>query len=262
MKTPFLIIICFVVCFQQKVSSQNEDQVVKVLSYNIHYGIGMDSKKDLVRIAEIIKQSDADIIGLQEIADEDMAEELAELTDLSVVFGPSKETNAEYGDAILSKYPFKYVGNTSIPSASSSRYEAMCVDVDLSEIYGQNCTVRLINTHFDWLGTVASEVARKGAVEVIEEVFFIESLNSLALLTGDLNATPASEPLRLLKDNGWIFEAGDKEIFTEPSSKPNKQIDYVLARPSNRWRIIDVEVIDEPIASDHLPVLMTLEFIP
>ena len=52
-----------------------------------------------------------------------------------------------------------------------------------------------------------------------------------------------------------------KELPTVPSVNPKKQIDYVLVRPSKRWRVIDVSVIDEKLASDHCPILMTLELI-
>ena len=40
---------------------------LNVMSYNIHVGIGMDKKLDLARIAEVIRRSRADIVGLQEV---------------------------------------------------------------------------------------------------------------------------------------------------------------------------------------------------
>jgi len=261
MKTLILLIISFPLFFTQETIAQENPVTIKVLSYNIHYGVGMDSKKDLSRIAKVIKQVKPDIVGLQEISDSIMTEELSELTNMIAVFGPSKEKMSGYGDAILSKYPFKYVGNHSIPSASSSRYEAMCVDIDLSQVYGKGSTVRFINTHFDWLNTIGSKVARKGAVEVIETAFFTDSLNYPSLLTGDLNATPDSNPLKLLQKNGWVYEDFEKDLFTIPVVNPKMQIDYVLIRPAKRWHIISVKVIDEPMASDHLPILMTLELL-
>ena len=261
MKTLILLIISFLFLLTQETIAQKKPVTIKILSYNIHYGIGMDSKKNLSRIADVIKQVKPDIVGLQEISDSTMTVELSELTNMKAVFGPSKETMSGYGDAILSKYSFKYVGNQSIPSASSSRYQAMCVDVDLSQVYGKGAVVRFITTHFDWLKTIGSKVARKGAVEVIETAFFSDSLNYPSLLTGDLNANPDSAPLKLLQKKGWIHEDFNKDLFTIPVVNPNIQIDYVLARPAKRWHIISVKVIDEPMASDHLPILMTLELL-
>ena len=40
---------------------------VKVMSYNIHHAVGEDNVLDLERIAKVIEDSDAEIIGLQEV---------------------------------------------------------------------------------------------------------------------------------------------------------------------------------------------------
>lgn len=264
----------FIILREENFIAQNT-KTIKILSYNIHYGVGMDSQKDLKRIADVINKLNPDIVGLQEVSDSSMTAILGELTKMNAVFGPSIEKETPnlyhlldipvpqsqlfYGDAILSKHPFEYVGNLSIPSASSSRYEAMCTDVNLSGIYGEDTHIRFINTHFDYLETISSKVARKGAVEVIETAFFDGSNALPAILTGDLNATPQSEPIELLQTRGWVTNISEKNLLTVPSVKPKKQIDYVMVRPKQKWRIIDVKVIDEPLASDHLPILMTLE---
>jgi len=264
----------FIVLKEENFRAQNT-KTIKILSYNIHYGVGMDSQKNLKRIADVIKKLDPDIVGLQEVHDSSMTAILGELTKMKAVFGPSMEKETPnlyrlldipvpqsqlfYGDAILSKHPFEYVGNLSIPSASSSRYEAMCADVNLSGIYGKDTPVRFVNTHFDYLKTIGSKVARKGAVEVIETAFFDDSNALPAILTGDLNATPHSEPIELLQTKGWITNTVDKNLLTVPSVEPKKQIDYIMVRPQQKWRIVDIKVIDEPLASDHLPILMTLE---
>lgn len=230
---------------------------IKVMSYNIHYGKGMDGKIDLPRIARVILEESPDLVGLQEIKDHAMAETLGHLTGMRFVFGPSLGKNDGYGDAILSKHPFDWVENYSIPSASSSRYQAMGVDVDLSEEYGKGIKVRLINTHFDWLRTIGSREARLAAVEVIEKGFFADP-SIAAILTGDLNATPESDPLMRLAAKGWVIESLGNPLKTIPSKAPTRQIDYVLLRSMQEWKVTEVVVLDEPVASDHLPVVMTL----
>ncbi len=59
-----------------------------------------------------------------------------------------------------------------------------------------------------------------------------------------------------------VHENFNKDLFTIPVVNPNRQIDYVLTRPAKKWHIVNIEVIDEPMASDHLPILMTLELLP
>ena len=77
------------------------------------------------------------------------------------------------------------------------------------------------------------------------------------ILAGDLNAIPDSKPLAILKAK-WTV-AG-KEVPTFPAAKPAKQIDYVLSR-SAALRAVAVSVPDEPVASDHRPVLAVFEWV-
>ncbi|MBI0401558.1 endonuclease/exonuclease/phosphatase family protein [Cyclobacterium marinum] len=277
-KTFLLIFIGFYLFSLQILMAQEHRLILKVLSYNIHYGIGMDSQKDLARIAEVINRLNPDIVGLQEVSDSSMVGTLAALTGMHGVFGASTEveppnlyhllgvevpeSQLHYGDGILSRRPFKYLGNTSIPSASSSRYEAMAVDISLAEETGKETEIRFITTHFDYLETVGSIAARKASVGVIEETYVDGEKQIPTILTGDLNATPKSDVLDLLKQRGWVNTDFGKALYTVPSISPVKQIDYVLVRPENRWKIIDVNVIEEDLASDHLPLLMTLELLP
>ena len=256
-----LALTIFLASFQTKSTHKSENKTIKVLSYNIHYGLGMDKKLDLKRIANVILSHDPDLVGLQEIGDSTMTAELGKLTGMKSVFGQSLGRMDGYGDAILSKHPLKWVNNYSIPSASSSRYQAMGVDVDLSGIYQKGTVVRLINTHFDWLKTIGSQEARLATVEVIERGFFTENANISAILTGDLNAVPESLPLQKLEQKGWVQETLGKDLKTIGSQNPRKQIDYVLVRPRKNWKIIDIEVLNEPIASDHLPILLTIELL-
>ncbi|MEM6672427.1 MAG: endonuclease/exonuclease/phosphatase family protein, partial [Planctomycetota bacterium] len=229
---------------------------LEVMSYNIHYGVGMDGDLDLARIAAIISAEAPDIVGLQEIGDRAMAEELSRLTGMAVVFGPSKGSDEAYGDAVLCRHPFEWVGNLSVPSASSSRYQAMAIDVDVSSLYGPGRAVRFVNTHFDWTDSIGSEESRRASVTVIERAF-CGDLGGPGLLAGDLNATPDSAPLRDLREAGWHLPDVGQPMATHGAPDPTQQIDYVLVRPREAWRVDDVRVLDEPVASDHYPVVLT-----
>lgn len=257
-----LILLSIVLAISSTVVAGNKQKetpkTLKVMSYNIRYTFGMDEKHDIERIAKVISKQAPDIVGLQEIGDSAMAAKLGELTGMKFVFGPSKENEKEYGDAVLCRFPFEWVGNFSIPSASSSRYQVMGIDVDLSELYGAGTKVRFLNTHFDWLKSIGSQEARLATVDVIERGF-VENCNLPLLLTGDLNATPDSAPLKKLKKKGWVNKEGGEELHTIPVVNPNRQIDYVLVRPKRVWNIVEIEVVQEEVASDHLPVVMTLE---
>ncbi len=261
-KALFLVLIVVIIATRYSFFQKDKGNVqIKVMSYNIHYGIGMDDQKDLQRIAKVIMDQRPDLVGLQEIGDSAMAAKLGELTGMQFVFGPSLGNMSGYGDAILSKYPFEWVNNYSIPSASSSRYQVMGIDVDLSSVFGESTKIRFINTHFDWLKTIGSEEARLAAVEVIEKGFFGDKQNLPTVLTGDLNAVPSSEPLKRLESKGWIYCSLGNKLYTIRSTNPTRQIDYILFRPASGWEVVDVKVLDEPVASDHLPIVMTLKLL-
>ena len=42
-----------------------------VVSYNIHRGVGLDRRRDLDRIADVIAEISPDVVGLQEVIRED-----------------------------------------------------------------------------------------------------------------------------------------------------------------------------------------------
>jgi endonuclease/exonuclease/phosphatase family metal-dependent hydrolase len=69
------------------------------------------------------------------------------------------------------------------------------------------------------------------------------------ILAGDLNARPGSEPMKELLARRWVDTVA-----------PQSSIDYVLTRRSDPWRIVEVNVVEELVASDHKPILVILEW--
>jgi endonuclease/exonuclease/phosphatase family metal-dependent hydrolase len=49
---------------------------------------------------------------------------------------------------------------------------------------------------------------------------------------------------------------------TFPVDRPTRQIDFILFRPSGRWKVVESRVLDEPVASDHRPFFAVLELRP
>jgi endonuclease/exonuclease/phosphatase family metal-dependent hydrolase len=98
-----------------------------------------------------------------------------------------------------------------------------------------------------------------------ERVASAQAINELAakirerpaLLAGDLNDTSGSQTLQQL-GKVWT-SANHQPLATVPVTKPIYQIDFILFRPANRWKAVEVRVLDEAVASDHRPVLAVLE---
>ena len=125
------------------------------------------------------------------------------------------------------------------------------------------------NTHFDHVG----EEARLRSAELI--LTMIDSLNPAGLpfvLTGDLNLTPESAPLRLLSDtltDAFVaapVRLGPAGTFTgfDYATPATRRIDYVFAGPGvaveNFATLTDA--VGGRYASDHFAVLATLHLRP
>ncbi|MFX1340465.1 MAG: endonuclease/exonuclease/phosphatase family protein [Promethearchaeota archaeon] len=80
---------------------QQNTERIKVMTWNIHTGVGIDDKYDIGRITEEIKSNKADIVGLQEV-NEKIARRIAKRLDMEYFY--HDELDGEDGNAILSKY--------------------------------------------------------------------------------------------------------------------------------------------------------------
>src|SRR6266550_6659404 len=88
-------------------------RTLRVMTYNIHVGVGMDKKLDLKRIADVINDQHPDLVGLQEVdrgvkrtQGIDEIAELARLTRMQFVFAHNLDyQGGQYGVAILSRFP-------------------------------------------------------------------------------------------------------------------------------------------------------------
>ena len=101
---------------------------IKFMTYNIHFGQGMDDLLNLERIAQNILTEDPDIIGLQEVENGritsqgvDMAFWLAKRLNMMDYFYYPAANEHAFGVALLSKFPIKSVCGTQIPAILQER---------------------------------------------------------------------------------------------------------------------------------------------
>lgn len=239
--------------------------MIRILSYNIHIGIGLDKLLQLERIAALIREQQPDLVALQEVDRNaersqrmDQPAELARLTGMQVVFGRtlfhgSSAEAGEYGNAILSRFPISTSQNHELPAAPGVEPRcALEVRLEWPNAGGEPLPIRFIATHFDH----TSEANRIAAAE---------TLNALAeadpelptFLAGDLNGTPDTEPMRILRQR-WKLAGWPDLHLSFPADAPTRQIDYILYRPAESWSPVDVHIVDEAVASDHRPILASL----
>lgn len=232
---------------------------LRVLSYNIHHAEGVDGRLDVERIAGVIRSVSPDLVALQEVEQNtrrtkmvDQTAELGRLTNMKSLFAKNIDfQGGGYGNAVLSRFPIKASRNLTLPNHDQGEQRG-AVFVDL-EIEGRDELLTFICTHLDHRPNESERLASADAIR--QEINSMESRPMI--LAGDLNATPESAVLISFRKD-WMI-SNDDPLPTIPVDKPKRQIDYVLVRPAQRWKVIETRVLDEAIASDHRAIFSVLE---
>jgi endonuclease/exonuclease/phosphatase family metal-dependent hydrolase len=243
---------------EDNIQTKNNVRELRVLSYNIHIGIGMDNKLDLERTAKTILEQNPDIVALQEVdrmADRtqkmDQTKELAKLTGMETVFGKTLDrSNGEYGIAILSKHPVLEQKYTQLPRLGNREDRGvLAVKIRLDD----KTSLLFLCTHF----CHESEERRILQAQKINELF--TSDNDLpTILAGDFNAPPDSKTIAVLKEK-WFDTTDNKPTFGNP--KPSSKLDYIFCRPESAFNVKQTNVINDSVTSDHCPVLSVVDLI-
>lgn len=227
---------------------------LRLLTYNIHHGAGNDEVLDLERIARLIRSHEPHLVALQEIDNRtertggvDQAAELGRLTGMNSVFGKFMDyQGGEYGMAVLSALPVVDSRNHRLPEGAEPR-SALVVRVRLPEDRGE---LTFAGIHF--YRTPEERMAQaRSLLEVLPG-------EGPVILAGDFNSTPESEVMKLTGETFAVPDKGD-DRFTFPSHDASREIDFVAYRPVDRFTVVESRVLDEPVASDHRPVLLVLE---
>lgn len=231
-------------------ADESRHPTLRVLTYNIHHAQGTDGKFDYARIAKIIKDLKPDIVALQEVdrntdraSGIDQAKKLGELTGMQHAFGTAMHfSGGQYGEAILSRFPLEDVKSYRLPFRTEQ--EPRCALA--TRILPDNGIPELI-----FVGTHLCHQSRENRTEQAQRInhLFASDKSSIpVVLAGDLNARPGSEPMKLLKEH-WV-----------DAIAPQSRIDYILLRSEDPWKVLEVKIVDDLVASDHRPVLAVLQW--
>ena len=237
-----------------KTNPSGERNSLKILSYNIKHGRGMDGKVDLLRIAKVIGSLSPDLVTLQEVDKNctrsgsiDLTRELAGILKMEGRFGKFMDfQGGEYGMALLSRVPIISHQVHVLPRGAEPRC-ALEARVNPGKDWGE---IRLFGIHHDW----TRENLRVSQCEALLKKIGQE--RGPVILAGDFNAGRNAQSVRLLVDSGFEILTNDL-INTFPSDKPRVEIDFIMSKGLSFTRFTH-QVVDEKIASDHRPVLVEL----
>lgn len=219
---------------------------LRVMSYNIRNGVGMDDRRDYERTAEAIRRQRADVVAVQEVdsmtgrsGGSDVIRELAVRTGMYPLFAPAIDYDGgKYGIGMLSRE--KPLGSRYL--ALPGREEARALLIVEFDRYIFCCT-HLSLTPEDG---VASLPFIREAAEAAGKPFFI---------AGDWNAVPGSALLEAVQKDFRIISRMPSPTY--PADRPEECIDYIAGYigKGQPFTVLSAAVVDEPAASDHRPIV-------
>jgi len=229
--------------------------MIKVASYNIHKGIGLDRRRNPERVVEVLREIDADVIALQE-ADRRFGAKacvlphhlLEEHSDwVPVDFGLRSLSMGWHGNVILVRKSAEILGCTAIHLPALEPRGAVMADVRLP-----GGTIRVLGMHLDLSGLWR----RKQAAAVMTHVDTCADRHPTVMM-GDLNEWSAG--------SGCLRDFGRDYAFAEtgPSFHARRAIarlDRIMV--SRELAVVECGVHTSPAArkaSDHLPIWAMLE---
>lgn len=257
------------------------ENTLEIVSYNIRYDNSQDGENqwDIRKetIASYLSKSSPDIIGMQEVLKNQLADLSNSLKEYKYV-GVGREdgkTKGEYSPIFFRKSKLKVLISSTFWLSETPQKISVGWDAALERI----CTYALFidrkskkhfwvfNTHFDHLG----QIARSESVNLILEKISILNVNDYPIIiTGDLNLTPETLPIKKFQSNFndvlSHLNLNDPKYGTfngfDITKNANRRIDYIFLKG---FRVLSAENlwIKTPKglwASDHHPVYLKCSF--
>lgn len=218
---------------------------LQVMSYNVRHCAGMDKALDYDRTAAVIQRQLPDVVALQELDSMTgrsgrryQLGELASHTLYHPVFGAAIDYDGgKYGVGILCRdTPLSW---KTLPLPGDE--PRVLLVVELSD-YVVACT------HLD-----LEDTCRLASVPLIVEE--AQRWDKPFLLAGDWNDTPDSVLLQELTKHFTILSGNEASY---PADKPQECIDYIALFKGQTATVLSTQVLNEPEASDHRPVVVSI----
>lgn len=238
-----------------KLSAADPPHEIRILTWNLHHGVGEDDKLDLKRIAAVIQAQKPDLVALQEVdkncrrsGNVDQTAELAKLTGMHGTFGKAMDLGeGEYGQAILSKTEIKQTQIHRLPGEGEPRiaFEAT------QSIDGK--PLRFVTAHLSF----ESDAGRSKQIEALISALSAHEMPTV--LAGDFNDVPGSAAMKLLSPK-WQAVAKNGPGLTHPAKEPTTEIDHIFLQGFEAKG--KAEILPEAVASDHRPVMAVVSRTP
>nr|MCU0339001.1 endonuclease/exonuclease/phosphatase family protein [Spirosomataceae bacterium] len=218
------------------------------------HGINAEGKTNLLRVVELIKKYQPDLVAVQEV-DSGMITSgrlhqmriLSLLTGYNEFFGAVQQHGSgKEGLGVLSKWPIEATQLLKLPhiDTTTAPRSLLCALLALP----QNKYCRFCNTMLDDF----SPLNRGLQAAVVNEA--LQYSIQPVILAGDFNVQPDDHTLEAItkywNDAGRGTDAGTHEVT-------GKRIDYIWTLKTSKFKLLDYRVLYEPNTSEHAPVIAT-----
>lgn len=229
----------------------NSNNEARVLTWNIHGGVGLDFRHDIRRIGNILERHNADIVALQEVNLRKKSSDIQNTYEYLKQKGGRYSCHAwtindpigNYGHVLFSKFPMKkqIIHDVSIPNREPRAIIESLVNFPVGQI-------RIITLHL--------------GIGIRDKVHQLDRLRDIILTGGTL-------PIILLGDfNQWLGKNVENKLSdlldispklrSYPSFIPVLTLDRIMCTRS--IEIVHMKKIYEAwIASDHLPIVADIK---
>jgi endonuclease/exonuclease/phosphatase family metal-dependent hydrolase len=232
--------------------AEREDGRIRLLTWNIHAGMGADRRYDLDRIVALLRRHDPDIMALQEIDSRGRGNQPPMAVLAEAFGGHAAEArtitapDGHYGHALISRWPFTSV---ALHDLSMRRREPRtAIEADIATPAGP---LHLAAVHLGlWpgerrvQGAKLARMARSGAGPMV--------------MLGDFNEWSPKGPVRRMLAS---LLPGRTRIRSFPARYPLLVLDRIYCRPvdalTESWTDTTARA-----ASDHLPIIADIRLAP
>jgi endonuclease/exonuclease/phosphatase family metal-dependent hydrolase len=233
---------------------RSSPDTLRVLSWNVHYGVSSDPSMRLDEMADVIASSGADVVVLQEASrgwvlggGADVPTYLARATGQELAWAPAADR--QFGNALLwdpSRVDVSDVRVIELPYGDGPQQRSALA----ATVSTGGTPVRLVTTHLQH-----REENHATRLAQLEAIFAAEPVDGPFVLAGDLNAEPGWQEISAITDRGLVSAqdaVGDPADLTSPAVVPRYRVDWVFGSPdvpASSFEILDA------VESDHRPLL-------